>query len=86
MDQVLKSRAYTEQTYNACRGILRLHHQYGASRLEAACARALTGQVFNYKTIQNILIAHQDQLDQVHQPDLFRLPEHANLRGPEAYQ
>lgn len=86
MDQVLKSRAYTEQTYNACRGILRLHHQYGASRLQAACARALTGNVFNYKTIQNILVANQDQLSQVHQSDMFRLPEHANLRGPDAYQ
>jgi transposase len=86
MDRVLKSRAYTEQTYNACRGILRLQQEYGASRLQAACTRALSGNVFNYKTIQNILIAHQDQLDQVHQSDLFRLPEHANLRGPDAYQ
>ena len=86
MDEVLKSRAFTEQTYNACQGILRLQYEYGASRLEAACARALTGRVFNYKTIQNILIAHQDQLGQGPQTELFRLPEHPNLRGPDAYQ
>lgn len=86
MDEVLKARAFTEQTYNACRGILRLHKQYGATRLEAACARALNGSVFNYRTIHNILISNHDQLDQVNQSDLFRVPDHPNLRGPEAYQ
>ena len=86
MNEVLKARAFTEQTYNACRGILRLHKQYGSTRLEAACARALKGNVFNYRTIQNILASNHDQLDQDKQIDLFRLPEHPNLRGPDAYQ
>lgn len=86
MDEVLKSRAFTEQTFNACRGILRLQQQYGAERLEAACARALTGQVFNYRTLQHILTYHQDRLSAGGQPDLFQVPEHPNLRGPDAYQ
>ena len=86
MDEVLKARAFTEQTYNACRGILRLHKQYGSDRLQAACSRALKGQVFNYRTIQNILLCNQDQLPDVHQPDLFHLPDHGNLRGPTTYQ
>ena len=86
MDEVLKARAFTEQTYNACRGILRLHKQYGAIRLEAACARALNGSVFNYRTIHNILTSNLDQPVQANQGDLFRLPDHPNLRGPEAYQ
>ena len=86
MDEMLKSRAYTEQTYNACRGILRLYTQYGPLRLQAACSRALTGHVFNYRTIQNILIRNQDQLPDGQQLNMFRLPEHLNLRGPDAYQ
>ncbi len=86
MDEVLKSRAFTEQTYNACRGILRLQKQYGSQRLEAACTRALAGQVFNYRTIQNILTYHQDQQTGSHGPDLFQVPDHSNLRGPDAYQ
>jgi transposase len=86
MDQVLKGRAYTEQTYNACRGILRLHKQYGSVRLQAACSRALTGNVFNYRTIQNILTNNLDQIKDGHQPDLFNLPDHPNLRGPDSYQ
>jgi transposase len=86
MDAVLKSRSFTEQTYNACRGILRLHNQYGAKRMQAACARALNGSVFNYRTIRNILLMNQDLLDTDSQNDLFRVPDHANLRGPNAYQ
>ena len=87
MDEVLKSRAFTEQTYNACRGILRLSIQYGSERLEAACRRALKGNSYNYRTIQNILIANHDSLaDENSQLDLFSLPDHQNLRGPAAYE
>jgi transposase len=87
MDHVLKARAYTEQTYNACRGILRLLTQYGQERLERACRRALHGNVFNYRTIQNILISNGDQLENPNEAfDLFHVPEHSNVRGPDAYQ
>lgn len=86
LDEVLKSRAFTEQTYNACRGILRLRDQYGAQRLEAACTRALKGSVFNYRTIQNILLNNHDLITDDPQLNLFRIPEHPNLRGPDAYQ
>ena len=86
MDEVLKGRAFTEQTYNACRGILRLEHQYGKQRLEAACQRALSGSVFNYRTIHNILTTNQDLQTPSEQGDLFQVPEHSNLRGPDAYQ
>ena len=86
MDKVLKARVYTEQSFNACKGILRLHKQYGTTRLEAACTRGLGGNTFNYRTLQNILINHLDQIDQFHPNDLFKVPEHPNLRGPEAYQ
>jgi transposase len=86
VDEVLKSKAYTEQTYNACRGILRLNHEYGPIRLQAACSRALNGITFNYRTLQNILINNLDQLDITEPPDLFKLPDHENLRGAGTYQ
>lgn len=86
MDNVLKSRAFTEQTYNACRGILRLREQYGVERLEAACTRALRGLIFNYRTVQNILLYKHDLLKDDPQPDLFKIPDHPNLRGPDEYQ
>lgn len=81
---VLKARRFTEQTYNACLGIMRLVRSYTPARVEAACKRALTGQCFSYTTINNILINNLDTLESI-QPLLFNMPEHNNLRGPEAY-
>ncbi len=86
MDKVLKARVYTEQTFNACKGILRLHKQYGSTRLEAACKRALGGNTFNYRTLQNILINHLDQQDQPELNTLFKVPGHGNLQGPDKYK
>jgi transposase len=84
--EVLKGRLFTEQTYNACRGLLRLEKQYGKERLDAACRRGLQGAVFNYRTIHNILINNLDRQAIDLQTELFRLPEHDNQRGPEQYQ
>lgn len=36
----MEHRAHPEQGYRACLGLMRLGRQYGAERLEAACARA----------------------------------------------
>ncbi len=82
--KVLKAKRYTEQTYNACLGILRLVKSYTPVRVEAACIRALTGQCYTYTTINNILINNLDTLEP-EQLSLFNMPEHTNLRGPEAY-
>lgn len=84
MQGVLKARKITEQTYNACLGILRLVKSYTPVRVEAACKRALAGQSYNYTTINNILINNLDTLEPG-QLFLFDMPQHNNLRGPEAY-
>jgi transposase len=86
VDEVLKARAFTEQTYNACRGILRLLKEYGPVRLEAACHRALQGCTYNYRTVQNILLNKLDTTGELMQQPLFQLPPHPNLRGPAAYE
>jgi hypothetical protein len=84
---VLLGKRFTEQTYNACRGLLRLSKEYGAERLEAACKRALQGNTYSYRTIHNILSNNLDkQLPAWQQGDLFSMPDHDNLRGPEAYE
>jgi hypothetical protein len=83
--QLLKGRHFVQQAYHACLGLLRLARSYGPERVEAACRRALKGSTFSYKTIERILHANLDQLDQNNQPSLFDLPVHDNLRGPEAY-
>jgi transposase len=85
IQSVLGERKFTEQTYNACLGILRLVLSYTALRVEAACKRALAGPYFNYTTINNILIKNLDTIE-AEQLILFDMPEHKNLRGPDAYQ
>jgi len=87
MQGMLKGRHFTEQTFNACRGLLRLGNEYDPARLEAACGRALQGSVFTYKTIASILAAGLDKEPlKGTQGDLFRPPTHDNLRGPQAYE
>lgn len=86
IEAVLKGKHFTEQTYNACLGILRLGKQYGNERLEAACKRALQGGVFTYRTIDNILKNNMDKLPYAEQPELFTTPEHDNIRGAGTYK
>lgn len=82
---VLQGKHFTEQTYNACLGLLRLGKTYSPLRLEAACKRALTGRTYTYRTIDNILKNNLDFEQLPSQTDLFSIPQHDNLRGPEAY-
>lgn len=85
VDKVLKSKSFTEQTYNACLGIMRLAKSYSYERMEAACKRALTGQTYNYTTINNILIHNLDTVPN-EELLLFKIPQHDNVRGPGAYK
>lgn len=85
IEKILASRFFIEQTYDSCIGVLQLGKKYGNERLEAACSRANQGCRINYRTIKNIL---ENNLDKVQaQEDKLELiiPEHTNIRGPEAY-
>jgi len=84
IQKVLSSKAFPEQTYNACLGILRHEKKYSAERLEAACKRAYGAPIINYKMITNIL---KNNLDKQNITQLeIRLPEHENIRGAKTYQ
>jgi hypothetical protein len=85
IEQILAGKMFIEQTYNSCLGVIRLAGKYGADRLEVACCRALRGHRINFTIIHNILIHHQDKLEQT-PPAPSPIPQHDNIRGPEAYQ
>jgi transposase len=84
IQKVLSSKAFPEQTYNACLGILGHEKKYSAERLEAACKRALGAPIINYKMITNIL---KNNLDKQNITQLeISLPKHENIRGSGTYQ
>ena len=86
VEGILKGRQFTEQTFNSCRGVLRLGNIYGNDRLESACQRALSSNTYSYKTLANILANNLDKAPDSLQTTLFQGPEHDNIRGAEAYQ
>lgn len=85
IEQILSAKMFIEQTYNSCLGVLRLAGKYDPVRLETACRRALRGHRINYTIIDNILKNNLDKLEQAAEPPP-PIPEHDNIRGPEAYR
>lgn len=83
--QVLESRSFPEQTYNACLGILRLGGKYGQDRLEAACNLVLQGPRINYGIINNILNNNMDKQQKNTAAQEFKTPDNENVRGPQNY-
>ena len=74
--------------YRSCLGILRLGKKF-PDRLEAACARALSGGARSYKSVASILKLGLDRLPlptAAKQQTALPLGEHENMRGPGYYQ
>ena len=85
IQRILESRTFTEQAFNACLGLLRLSDRYGKDRLENACKRAMGSPRVSYRLIDNILTNNLDK-QMEGQTELFStIPDHENLRGPQAY-
>lgn len=84
IQQVILSKIYEVQTYNSCRGVLRLAEKYSPYRLEQACLRCKAGGRASYQMLNRILKRNLDQHEE--EPSLFNVPEHQNIRGPEAYK
>ena len=85
INKLLGSKAFIEQTYDGCLGVLRLAEKYGNDRLEAACRRANAGSRINYKTLNNILKNNLDKIPLDGNEITLTIPAHENIRGAEAY-
>ena len=82
---LLESRRHPQQGFRSCLGILRLGKHYGATRLEAACVRALHIGAASYKSIESIL-KHKLDREPLPEPAQNTLPlSHDNVRGPKYY-
>ena len=80
VETILGSRAYPEQGYRSCMGILRLAKRYSNDRLESACGRAITIRGYSYKSVESILKSGLD-LHQLPAPRPQSAVTHENIRG-----
>jgi len=81
----MEHRPHPEQGYRACLGLQRLARQHGETRLEAACARALSIASPTYRSVNSILAAGLDRQPAPAAPAQACLPSHDNVRGPDYY-
>jgi len=85
--RILDAATYPEQAYRSCVGILGYDKKVGRERFIKAIERAAYYGAFNYTMVKKILQAGLDQVplsDENNQQ--LPLPDHDNIRGPQAYQ
>ena len=83
--RILSSKAFVQQSFDSCLGILRLQTKYGTTRLEAACGVALQVPSVSYRLVHNILENNIDKAVAAAEYHAPMLPFHDNIRGKEVY-
>jgi transposase len=84
---ILTERPHPEQGYRSCLGILRLAKRYGETRVEAACARAMSAGARSYRHVESILKHGLDRAATEATRPPTQLPLlHSNVRGRGYYQ
>lgn len=86
VNHMINSRAFPQQAYRACLGLLRLSSRYGDARLEKACHKALVAGATRYQQVEAML---KNNLEEVATNDtVTNTPTivHENIRGPDYYQ
>jgi transposase len=81
----MEHRPHPEQGYRACLGLQRLARSFGAQRLEAACARAMSIRSPTYRSVNSILTTGMDRQPLSAKPTQTSLPLHEDVRGPDYY-
>ncbi len=86
IERLISSRAFPEQSYRTCLGVLRLGSRYGENRLEKACAIACESDVTRYQQIEAILKNKIDTLPHSHVSNTPVITSHENIRGSNYYK
>ena len=86
VNHMMDSRAFPQQAYRACLGLLRLGSHYGNMRLDKACHKALLAGATRYQQVEAIL---KNNLEEV--PIHIKIKDtpliiHENIRGSDYYQ
>ncbi len=85
ISQILISKAYQSQTFNACKGLLYLAKRHSPQRLERAALRCQEAGKVTYSMLKRILMLGLDQPTTDEQNSDLILPEHPNIRGSQNY-
>ncbi len=83
--RILDSRKHPEQAFKTCMGLLNLAKKYDQDDYIKACKKALQLNCTSYKFIKNTLKTKAFNLTDQQELELFKLPDHDNIRGKETY-
>lgn len=86
IDGMIVARAFPQQAYRACLGLLRLGERFGEDRLEKACLRASHAGATRYQQVESILKKRLDAIPLSHEQDTSSLSAHENIRGSQYYK
>ena len=85
--KLFETKAYPEQLYRSCSGIIQLSNRVGIGkeRLVAACKLGMECGFYNYSFIDRVLKNNTENM-QISSPEPVSNDEHANIRGGEYYK
>ena len=86
IDRLIASRAFPEQAYRTCLGVLRLSSRYGEGRLEKACIIANESGATRYQQVESILKNKFDAITHSHVANAPVITSHENIRGSNYYK
>jgi transposase len=86
VNHMINARAFPQQAYRACLGLLRLGGHYGDARLEKACHKALAVGATRYQQVEAILKNNLEELPVTDTVENTPIIIHDNIRGPDYYQ
>jgi hypothetical protein len=86
IDHLINSRAFPEQAYRTCLGVLRLGTRYGENRLEKACTIAYESGATRYNQVELILKNKLDTVNHSHATNTPVIASHENIRGSDYYK
>ena len=86
IDHMIAARAFPQQAFRSCLGLLRMGDRFGQARLEAACAIAFSAGATRYQQVESILKKGLDQLPPASQETEPSVSPHDNIRGSTYYQ
>jgi len=86
IDHMIASRAFPQQAFRSCLGLLRLGNRFGEERLEKACMIALSVGARRYQQVESILQKRLDTLSNSHGQNEPIISDHENIRGSKYYR